>query len=412
MTKTFGEVWFATCLIHGRVRARVVSTIPQQLISGGGEAMSQRRRGFTLIELLVVIAIIAVLIALLLPAVQAAREAARRIQCTNNLKQLGLSLANYESSNISYPSGGIAFKTGIPNFCSGLGFGTGCQNTPWFVLMLPYLEQAPLFNAFNASLGAEGPGFAGYFANSTVETTKIASFQCPSDNVQTFSIAVVGQLAGFTANWFASKGNYGVNWGNCDYGQGANGGYFTANPSLYLQSPFGINRSGTGPQLVRIASVTDGLSNTHFVSELLQGAVDDLRGTIWADNPGAGSYMTRFTPNGYIDYVPLLLPWSAAGINTVGDNMDNLPTFLGSMAGNSPPNPGSLCDSQPVQGLACYDQGSQGGEFTGTRSRHPSGVNTLFGDGSVHFMKNSISALTWIQLGSISSGEVISADSY
>jgi prepilin-type N-terminal cleavage/methylation domain-containing protein/prepilin-type processing-associated H-X9-DG protein len=371
--------------------------------------MSQGRRGFTLIELLVVIAIIAVLIALLLPAVQAAREAARRIQCTNNLKQLGLSLHNYESANNSFPSASIF---GLNGLCSGPGFGNGCQNTPWFVLMLPYIEQGALFNAFNASIGVEGPAFMGYFANSTVETTRIASFQCPSDNVQTFSIAIIGGLAGFSANWQVSKGNYGVNWGNADYGQGAAGGYFTR--ALYLQSPFGISASATGPQLVRIASVTDGLSNTQFVSEILQGATDDLRGTMWADNPGAGSYMTRFTPNGYIDYVPLLQPWASAikASSLVGDNMDNLPTFAGSRAGSSPPNPGSLCDSMPVQQLACFDQGSQGGEFTGTRSRHPGGVNTLFGDGSVHFMKNSISATTWIQLGSISAGEVISSDQY
>ncbi len=121
--------------------------------------MSQRRRGFTLIELLVVIAIIAVLIALLLPAVQAAREAARRAQCMNNLKQLGLALANYESANNCYPSAVIyGFGGGMPGFvCSSPGFGNNCQNTPWFVLMLPYLEQGTLYNSFNASIGMEGP---------------------------------------------------------------------------------------------------------------------------------------------------------------------------------------------------------------------------------------------------------------
>ena len=113
--------------------------------------MSQRRRGFTLIELLVVIAIIAVLIALLLPAVQAAREAARRIQCTNNLKQLGLALANYESSNNCYPSSDV---WGTNNgFCTKFGFGNGCQNTPWFSLMLPFIEQVALANAFNFEIG-------------------------------------------------------------------------------------------------------------------------------------------------------------------------------------------------------------------------------------------------------------------
>src|SRR5262249_3738787 len=102
---------------------------------GVGRAMSQRRHGFTLIELLVAIAIIALLIALLLPAVQAAREAARRVQCTNNLKQFGLAIANYESANGCLPSG-LIFRVGVPP-CNAPGGSSGCQNTPWFLLMLP-----------------------------------------------------------------------------------------------------------------------------------------------------------------------------------------------------------------------------------------------------------------------------------
>jgi prepilin-type N-terminal cleavage/methylation domain-containing protein/prepilin-type processing-associated H-X9-DG protein len=378
--------------------------------------MSERRRGFTLIELLVVIAIIAVLIALLLPAVQAAREAARRAQCTNNLKQLGLAIANYESANNCLPIGDVYLATGISGLCSSPGFGNGCQNTPWFVLMLPYIEQGPLYASFNASIGIEGISLLGYLVNSTVHTSRIPSFQCPSDNPQVFSFAALSAASGGAVPafpWSPTKGNYGVNWGNCDYGQGAAGGFFTRN--LYLQSPFGISSSGAGPQLVRIASITDGTSNTHEVSEILQGAPDDIRGTIWTDNPGAGSYMTRFTPNGYQDYVPLFQPWASAVSPSalVLDNADNLPYFpSGVSAGTSPPTPGSLCDSQPVQGLRCNNQGSQGGEFSGTRSRHPGGVNTLFGDGSVHFIKNSINPATWVQLGSISGGEVISSDQY
>jgi prepilin-type N-terminal cleavage/methylation domain-containing protein len=131
--------------------------------------MMSARRGFTLIELLVVIAIIAVLIALLLPAVQAAREAARRIQCVNNLKQLGLAIHNYHDANSMMPPGVIA------SAACGRGIFIGCQNTPWFVLLLPQFEQQTLANAFNFSLGSEGPllpGPAGFFANSTVTATR------------------------------------------------------------------------------------------------------------------------------------------------------------------------------------------------------------------------------------------------
>jgi prepilin-type N-terminal cleavage/methylation domain-containing protein/prepilin-type processing-associated H-X9-DG protein len=369
--------------------------------------MRKVRRGFTLIELLVVIAIIAVLIALLLPAVQAAREAARRIQCTNNLKQLGLGMANYESANNSLPSG-IIFGTNAPP-CTQYGFGNNCQNTPWFPLMLPYIEQAPLYNSFNAAIGIEGPGLLGFLINSTVYTTKIPSYQCPSDSSNAFSFAALSTATGGQTPalpWSVTKGNYGVNWGNTDYGQWTSGG---ALPALYRQSPFGFNGQGgtpTGPSLVRFASITDGLSNTEFMSEILQGSNNDLRGTIWVENGGAGSYMTRFTPNGMLDILQQGL---------AGSNFDNVAGFGGSgnyAPGSSPPGPASLCESQPVQQLACWTQGSEGREYVGSRSRHPGGVNTLFGDGSVHFMKNSISPQTWVALGTVNGGEVISSDSY
>ena len=114
--------------------------------------------------------------------------------------------------------------------------------------MLPYIEQGPLYNAFNASIGIEGPSLLGYLVNSTVLTTKIPSFQCPSDNAA--GLQLRGPVGGHRRPrppfpWSPTKGNYGVNWGNADYGQGASGGFFTRN--LYLQSPFGINATATGP---------------------------------------------------------------------------------------------------------------------------------------------------------------------
>jgi len=384
--------------------------------------MSSLRRGFTLIELLVVVAIIAVLIALLLPAVQSAREAARRAQCINNLKQFGLAMHNYHASNGSFPSSKI-FNTKV-GLCTSTQFGHNCQNTPWFTLMLSQFEQGTLYSALNFAIGTEGPmtpgGPLGLWVNSTVFTSRIAMFQCPSDTQNTLNIQqVLSTLPISPPAVQLSKGNYGVCWGNTDFGQGIQlslptptDSYFT--PSLHLQSAFGLNGNGTGPSLVTVASVTDGLSNTVFISEILQSASDDIRGTLWVDNPGAGSFMTRFTPNGYLDYAAVTAPWSTsvAKANFQGDNMDNLPSFVGSAPGTSPAQPGTFCDSQPAQGLACFSQGHDGGCFAGARSRHAGGVNCLFGDGSVRFIKNSINAMTWVQLGSIRAGEVISADAY
>ncbi len=109
--------------------------------------------------------------------------------------------------------------------------------------------------------------------------------------------------------------------------------------------------------------------------------------------------MTRFTPNGQIDFL-------GSGVN-----VDVVAGFVTGV-GHSPPKPGELCDSQPVQMLGCFNSSSEGAAFGGSRSRHPGGVDTLFGDGSVRFMKSSINPRIWIALGSISGGEVLSSDSY
>ena len=141
----------------------------------------RHRPAFTLIELLVVIAIIAVLIALLLPAVQAAREAARRAQCVNNLKQIGLALHNYHDQNNSFPPGGVQlFLPG--NNSDSVGW-NGLSNTlSWRALILPQLEQSPLFNAINLSVTPAGGATAGNpGAGYTIWTTAINSFLCPSD---------------------------------------------------------------------------------------------------------------------------------------------------------------------------------------------------------------------------------------
>ena len=133
-------------------------------------------RGFTLIELLVVIAIIAVLIALLLPAVQSAREAARRIQCVNNLKQIGLAMHNYHSANGCFPLGVAQYS--IPGHPA-----TAYNWDAWsgHAMMLADIEQTAMYNACNFMLGNNAPNSYGYYANSTVTSMRVSVFLCPSD---------------------------------------------------------------------------------------------------------------------------------------------------------------------------------------------------------------------------------------
>jgi prepilin-type N-terminal cleavage/methylation domain-containing protein/prepilin-type processing-associated H-X9-DG protein len=345
--------------------------------------MPRKCRAFTLIELLVVIAIIAILIALLLPAVQSAREAARRLQCVNNLKQLGLAIYNYESTFGILPIGrvwgplpGLAFP----------GFFQGTQNTNWMTQMLPQLEQQALYNAFNFSIGLEGPFDAsgmpmGITINSTVYATKISSLQCPSD------VSNVLQIVWPTNGYVITnpKGNYMASWGNTVWSQqNTPGAGSTATQNL----PVTYSQSAFGHQSVRLAGITDGTSSTLFTGETLQGATSDTRGAIWTV---ASIFMTRFTPNGVKDYYGVVDP-PAGGGDRLG---------------------AGYCVNDPGHGLPCtevaypyYDA------HLAVRSRHPGGVNVGFGDGSVRFIKNTISPNIWVGLGTIQGGEILSGDSY
>jgi prepilin-type N-terminal cleavage/methylation domain-containing protein len=187
-----------------------------------GRCASHPPPGFTLIELVVVIAIIAVLIALLLPAVQSAREAAGRAQCVNNVKQLGLAIHNYESIFGSLPIGRVWTPlTGIPL----PGFFEGVQNTNWFTQILPQIEQQPLYNSFNFSIGPEGIYDAtgmpsGFSINSTVFGSKVASMKCPSDAWRMLQVTwpTNGRVI------VAPRGNYMVSWGNTIWSQADSAG--------------------------------------------------------------------------------------------------------------------------------------------------------------------------------------------
>jgi len=315
-----------------------------------------RRGGFTLIELLVVIAIIAVLIALLLPAVQAAREAARRSQCINNLKQVGLGVMNYESTHMSLPPGK-----------------KGCCWGTWTVFVLPFLEQNATYNAWNFVAGPGtnmdvGGGIFRYsgVGNSTVARNRISAYTCPSDTPQTPS----GNIPGY---------NYAFNYGNTGNSQqlNLNGVMFAGAPfsDLYPSSAGGSTTAASGTRGIR--DMTDGTSNTVISAEVLQGQNGDLRGfTHWGDASGFETYLA---PN-----------------STLPDCIYTT-TYCKYPFGSNPP---------------CIVSTSTCPNMMGSRSRHPGGVNVGMGDGTVKFIKNSISLNTWRAIGSTQGGEVVSADAF
>lgn len=319
------------------------------------------RRGFTLIELLVVIAIIAVLIALLLPAVQAAREAARRSQCVNNFKQIGLALHNYHDVNNAFPIGrmgtGYSYTNASPD----------PNRRTWVMSILPGIEQGPLFNSINFSYSFYLP------QNTTVIRSTINVYQCPSD---TPSVASLSNQA-----YLRSKGNIAVNWGNSHYWQdeaGRDGTDPYSGPYgvvKFVSSPFYPNKS-TG-----MRDFTDGTNNTLLVGEVIVGketsASSDHRGDIWNDDYNCTMFMAYTTPN-----------------SPIPDQMGSNAVYCGQGTMNNP-----VCITAVPA-------------FNAARSRHAGGVNILFGDGSVHFIKSSINPITWRALSTTMGGEVISSDQY
>ncbi len=332
-------------------------------------------RAFTLIELLVVIAIIAALITLLLPAVQSAREAARRAACLNNLKQLGIALHNYHGAHGAVVSGRItsfaASSTSTPL--------DGGLNTPWSALILGHIEQAALHSSFNFELGAEGLENRGSHANATVMGTRLEMFQCPSDTTNPFRFPDDyrgGALRPF--EW--ARGNYAANWGNTIYVQidlrkdGA---------ADHRRSPFSLRTS------TRFADVRDGLSQTVFFAEILQGEGTDLRGAIWTAYPGGSAYSSGVLPNGQIHI---------HGLGTAGDALMD---------------PG-LCVNQPQLGLPCDgdDTSSPSRSYAASRSRHPGGTNVLMGDGSARFVTETVDVETWLAIHSIAGREILSNDEF
>jgi len=365
-----------------------------------------RRLGFTLIELLVVIAIIAVLIALLLPAVQAAREAARRAQCVNNLKQLGLAIHNYHSAAGSFPLGGTnTSATNPPRVVGAWG------NWSAFALLLPYLEQGPVFNSLNFSLVNFGDSgsYGGFETNTTGVTVTINAFLCPSS--PRFTGTLYGKPSPNT-NYFTSCGSSMNQYG----GDPAGRAYANGNGSARPNGLFPV----FGPS-ISMADITDGSSNTIAFGEWRTGDNDNGKFSNPQDVIRVGSLPAGVTDGDPLMNMPLggqpFNQWmtNCAATARTGTQWSTLGQFwceglFGNTVGNIlvPPNSNYPNCSQNSYG---GDNDGAYGSF-GLSSFHSGGANVAMGDGSVRFLKATTNQVTLWGLGSRNQGEVISADSY
>ena len=318
------------------------------------------RQGFTLIELLVVIAIIAILIGLLLPAVQAAREAARRIQCTNNMKQLALGCSNYESVHGLFPAYAMIRGTDPtyqnPGNSMGQYIGTAIDMS-WLVRTLPFYEQQAAFSATNLNYTMFEP------PNITLAGLGISALWCPSDpEIQkpwSLSDADSGAQNGSLANYQLPPGTWYQRWANYAAMQGPFSGRLNNSPSMGPAKAQAMNDAVCFgiiyPQShTTIAAITDGTSNTILITEQAVGI---------------------FTAEDVAGGMPLLFPFWNTGTTTGC-----------SVTSNLPPNPQNYL--RPF-GAPNYNEY---GAIGLASSLHPGGVNCAFADGSVRFIKNTVNS--------------------
>ncbi len=312
----------------------------------------RRAAGFTLVELLVVIAIIGVLVALLLPAVQAAREAARRMQCNNHLKQIGLGLHNRHDVHLRFPQGQYNPIGADPT--PGSPWNRAC----WWHDLLPFVEQQPLYNALEAYTKATpAPPYITWSVNSDGNNpstpgrnTPVKMFVCPSDKNGVKNRTVAGNEQGFHGNYVLCAGSTIYNPSTDPTGRDLNGLFY-----VYSKT--------------RFADITDGTSNTLMGGEIMvvkDTNVHDLRGRYYNTWQGNNLFSTLYPPN-----------------TTVGDRSNYCINTR----------------EAPCQGL------------TGTavvqssRSFHPNGGNFLLADGAVRFITNNVNLNTYQALGTREGGE-------
>jgi prepilin-type N-terminal cleavage/methylation domain-containing protein len=299
------------------------------------------RRAFTLVELLVVIAIIGILVALLLPAIQAAREAARRTQCINNMKQLGLAQQMYHDTYKNLPIDVVGNQKGTA--------------TPYLQL-LPFMENSAIKDAYHFDKRPQED------ANISLLRGEMPEFRCPSADSYTMEVAGGGESAG------DRKGSYGLNYGYGTYAQLQDGfSAATRAAALARRGPFWADpddaTKADGKKL-NFKGIIDGLSKTYLMLELIQTPSDtpgsqDRRGRLWIYGYASYQIMTRMSPN------------------------------------SSSPDVGQCLESNSYLAPCKRLQGNAGPCINGSRSKHPGGVVALKCDGATEFVSNDIDLNVW-----------------